>query len=49
MVASNYITVFCTGDDRPNGICNRTRQRRVMGLLMRVKARKARINDGKGA
>ena len=73
MVISNYIKLFYTGADRQNGICNKTRQRRVSCLSMSAKAyhraryvrpvlimgkarmragvqaRKARINDGKGA
>ena len=40
MVVSNYIELFCTGADRHNGICNKTRQRRVRRLLMRVNSRR---------
>ena len=57
MVVSCYIKLFCTGADRHSSICNKTRQRRVRHLLMRVKAHrhvrrvgaqacKARIIDG---
>ena len=38
MVISNYIKLFYTGADRQNGICNKTRQRRVSCLLMSAKA-----------
>ena len=31
------------GADRHNGICNKTRQRHVRRLLMRVKVRKAHL------
>ena len=49
IVVSNGIKLFCMGTDRHNDIYNKTRQRHVRRLLMRVKARKARkarINDG---
>ena len=35
-----YIKPFCTGADRHNDICHKTRQRCVRSLLMRVKLHK---------
>ena len=40
------LKLFRMGGNIHNGICNKTGQRLVRRLLMSVKARKARINDG---
>ena len=47
MAVSYYIQPFCRWTNRHNGICNKTRKRRVRRLLMMVKPRRCAVRKAR--
>ena len=47
MAVSYYIQLFCRWTNRHNGICNKTRKRRVRRLFMMVKPRRCAVRKAR--